>query len=334
MKKVEIIAEIAQAHDGSIGILHSYIDALAKRGIDTIKFQMHIAEAESSDKEPFRTNFSYEDNTRYDYWHRMGFSLEQWKGIKQHCQEAGVGFLCSPFSIKACEWLKELGETRVKIASGEIDNKLMHDYIATFAKEVLISSGMSTIKDLKLCEEHYLSKGISTSVFQCTTAYPTPAEQVGLNAIEQMRNNFDCPIGLSDHSGEIYPSLAAIALGATKLEFHAVFDKDMFGPDAISSLSLNQIETLVEGVRFIQKAHANPIDKTNAVRYDKLKAMFGKSLAVRKDLPIGHVISVSDLESKKPAGEGHPASNYEDLLGKKIIKPLKKYNFINLSDCE
>src|SRR5690606_21742718 len=97
----EIIAEIAQAHEGSLGIAHSYIDALAETGVDTVKFQMHIAEAESSELETFRVNFSYEDKTRYDYWKRMEFTPEQWQGIKSHCEDKGMRFLCSPFSVKA-----------------------------------------------------------------------------------------------------------------------------------------------------------------------------------------------------------------------------------------
>ena len=332
--KTEIIAEIAQAHDGSLGILHSYIDSLAKIGVDTVKFQMHIAEAESSDMEPFRINFSYEDKTRYDYWERMGFSLEQWKGIKSHCEELGLNFLCSPFSIKACEWLREMGETRIKIASGEVENMLMHEYISGFATEVLISSGMSTIMDLKRCKKFYDSKGIKTSVFQCTTAYPTPPEEVGLNVIDYLVTEFYCPVGLSDHSGEIYPSLAAVTKGATKLEFHAVFSKAMFGTDASSSLDMDQIKELVKGVRFLEISLANPINKRNIAKYNQIKNIFGKALAVNKDLPMGHVITIQDLESKKPANEGYAASRYYDLIGKKLNKNLSKYSFINSQDFE
>ena len=98
MSNPYIIAEIGQAHEGSLGMAHSYIDALASTGVDAVKFQMHIAEAESSAFEPFRVKFSYEDETRFDYWKRMSFTIEQWKGIKQHCDEVGIEFLCSPFS--------------------------------------------------------------------------------------------------------------------------------------------------------------------------------------------------------------------------------------------
>ena len=120
-----LIAEIGQAHEGSLGILHSYIDALADTGVDAVKFQMHIAEAESSAFEPFRVKFSLEDATRFDYWKRMGFTFEQWKGIKEHCDAVGLEFMCSPFSNLAVDWLEELGVKQYKIGSGEVNNLLL-----------------------------------------------------------------------------------------------------------------------------------------------------------------------------------------------------------------
>lgn len=117
---VFIIAEIGQAHDGSLGILHSYIDTVAKTGVDAIKFQTHIAEAESSEFEPFRVKFSKQDATRYDYWKRMEFTKEQWVEIKEHCEDAGLEFMSSPFSIAAVKLLDSIGMRRFKIGSGEI----------------------------------------------------------------------------------------------------------------------------------------------------------------------------------------------------------------------
>ena len=129
-KNLFIIAEIAQAHDGSLGLLHSYIDALAETGVDAVKFQTHIAAAESSEFEQFRVPFSYVDKTRFDYWKRMEFTAEQWGGIKQHCENRGVEFISSPFSIAAVELLEKLNVKRYKIGSGEVSNTLLLDRIA------------------------------------------------------------------------------------------------------------------------------------------------------------------------------------------------------------
>jgi N-acetylneuraminate synthase len=332
-RKVEIIAEIAQAHDGSLGLAHSYIDALTGSGVDTIKFQMHIAEAESSDAEQFRVNFSYEDKTRYDYWERMGFTPEQWAGLKSHCEEKGFRFLCSPFSIKAVEIMEQIGADRYKIASGELSNKLMLNRICNTGKPILISSGMSSFDEISECIGFIRSSGGNfEGVFQCTTAYPTPPEKYGLNVLQELRKITNARIGLSDHSGEIYAGLAAAALGADMLEMHVVFDKKMFGPDAASSLTINEFRTLCEGVRKISTSYSNPVDKNNTDSYAQMKALFGKSLAVNRDMKAGETISVTDLESKKPAGMGIPASEYAVILGKTLNKDLKKYNFLQSTD--
>jgi N-acetylneuraminate synthase len=142
-----IIAEIAQAHEGSLGIAHSYIDALAGTGVHAVKCQTHIAEAESSIHEPFRVKFSYEDNTRFDYWKRMEFTADQWAGLKTHCEEKGLEFISSPFSCAAVELLEKLGVKKYKIGSGEVSNLLMLEKIAEPVK-IILSSGMSSLNEL------------------------------------------------------------------------------------------------------------------------------------------------------------------------------------------
>lgn len=328
----EIIVEIAQAHDGSLGMLHSYIDAIAMTGANTVKFQMHIAEAESSAYEPFRVNFSYVDKTRFDYWKRMEFSEEQWLEIIKHCEEKKLNFLCSPFSVEAVNILEKLGAQRYKIASGEIQNDLMLSLIANTKKPVLISSGMSNYQELDEAVNLLKPYSRQLSVFQCTTAYPTPAEQVGINIITELKNRYQIPVGLSDHSGEIYPSLAAVALGAELIEVHAVFDKKMFGPDAKSSLTFNQLSELVKGIRFLDIAHKHPVNKDDIEKYKVNKITFGKSLALNRNMLAGELISQEVLESKKPGDKGIPAKEFKNILGKKINKNINKGDFINYSD--
>lgn len=326
--KVFTIAEIGQAHEGSLGILHSYIDALATTGVDAIKFQTHIAEAESSIYEPFRVNFSYEDKTRFDYWKRMSFSLKQWQGIKEHCDESGLEFLSSPFSLAAVDLLEEVGVKKYKIGSGEVNNFLMLDKIAETGKPIILSSGMSSLSELDKTIDFLKSYKSPLSVLQCTTRYPTTPKDIGLNVIQELKNRYNISVGLSDHSGTIWPSLGAVALGAEILEFHVVFDKKMFGPDSSSSLTIRQIERLVEGVRFLKECLSSPIDKSDNAQFSGLKNIFEKSLAVNKDLPSGHIITRGDLETKKPAGYGISASEFEVVLGKTLKTPLKKFDFL------
>ena len=290
-----IIAEIAQAHDGSLGILHSYIDALAQTGISAVKFQTHIAEAESSEFEPFRVKFSYVDATRYDYWLRMGFNKQQWKDIKKHCDDVGVEFISSPFSNAAVDLLEEIGVKRYKVGSGEVSNFLLLEKLAQTGKPVILSSGMSNLTELDNAVNYLKSRNIVVSILQCTTAYPTLPEQWGLNVIALLRERYNVPIGFSDHSGVIHACLAATALGAEILEFHAIFDKRMFGPDAKASLQINEISELVNGVKMISTAMHTIENKTDNSKFEELKKIFEKSLAVNKDLPAGHILQFDDL---------------------------------------
>jgi len=334
MEKIYIIAEIGQAHEGSLGILHSYIDALATTGVDAIKFQTHIAEAESSEHEPFRVKFSYEDATRYDYWKRMSFTLEQWKGIKSHCDEVGLEFVSSPFSNAAVDLLEEAGVSRYKIGSGEVNNLLMLEKIAKTRKPVILSSGMSSFTELDVSVDFLQKRNIDVSVLQCTTAYPTKPEEWGLNVIDELKARYDLPTGFSDHSGDIFACLAAVAKGAEILEFHAVFDKRMFGPDTKASITIDEIKKLVEGVRAIEISLKYNIDKQDNVRFSELKGIFEKSLAVNKDLKAGAVITFDDLEAKKPKGHGMDASQYQSVIGKKVSIDLKQWDFLTLDSLE
>lgn len=327
-----IIAEIGQAHDGSLGTVHAYIDALAETGVDVIKFQMHIAEAESSIYEPFRVKFSKQDVSRMHYWKRMEFTFEQWEGIKKHCEDLGMEFMASPFSNSAVELLEKLNVRRYKIGSGEVNNFLMLQKIAETRKPILISSGMSNYEEIEQTIKFLEPYGIPLGLLQCTTAYPTKPQEWGLNIISELKKKYNVPVGFSDHSGDIYACLAAAVLGSEIFEFHVVFDKRQFGPDTSSSITIEQTKRLVNGVNDIRKSLSYPINKSDNKNFSKLKDIFGKSLSVNKDLPKGHVISFSDLEAKKPADRGIVTSKFNDVIGKVLVNNLNKWDFINYED--
>ena len=323
-----IIAEVGQAHDGSLGNAHAYIDALADTGVDAVKFQTHIAEAESSEFEPFRVKFSKQDQTRFDYWKRMEFTPAQWQGLRDHCKQKNLKFISSPFSIAAVELLTEIDVDVFKIGSGEVQNLLLLETIAQSKKPIILSSGMSSLHELEASIAFLEKFEIPVSILQCTTAYPTAQDQWGLNVIRELKDKFGLPTGFSDHSGDIFACLAAAALGAEIFEFHVVFDKRQFGPDSLSSITIDQTKQLCLGIRQIQESLFNPVQKDDTQKYEGLKTMFGKSLAVNKDLPKGHEILLSDLETKKPGDRGIPAYDYRSVLGKTITVDLKKWDFL------
>lgn len=326
---VFIIAEVAQAHDGSLGIAHSYIDALASAGVNAVKFQIHIASAESSEHECFRVKFSFQDKTRQAYWRRMEFTPEQWVGLKAHCDEKGVVFMASVFSMEAFDLAESLGVRLHKVASGEIENYLLLRAMARTGKDILLSSGMSAMDDVAAALEFIGPFGCRTALMQCSTSYPTPPERWGLNVLAEFRRAFQIPVGLSDHSGSIVPCLAATACGAEILEAHAVFDRRMFGPDASSSLTIDEFKSLVDGVRSLEFACSHPVDKSDACAFAGLRATFGKSLAMRRAVEVGHILAEEDLETKKPAGHGLPPKLFMEILGRRTRKVMAKGEFLN-----
>lgn len=327
-----IIAEIGQAHEGSLGIAHSYIDALAEIGVDAVKFQTHIAQAESSEYEPFRVKFSYEDDSRLDYWKRMEFTLEQWRGLKEHCQQVGVEFISSPFSNAAVDLLEKVGVNYYKIGSGEVNNFLLLEKVAQTGKHIILSSGMSSYYELDKSVDFLLKKNVPFSILQCTTAYPTAPKEWGLNVITELKERYGVPVGFSDHSGDITACIAAATLGAELFEFHVVFDKRMFGPDAKASLTIDQTATLVRSLKKVKEALSHPINKCNNKQFSDLKTIFEKSLAVNQSLPRGHKLRFEDLEAKKPKGKGLDASIFMEVIGKPLKRAMEQWSFLTEKD--
>ncbi len=327
-----IIAEVGQAHDGSLGILHSYIDAVSKTGANAIKFQTHIADAESSKFEPFRKKFSYVDNTRFDYWKRMEFTKSQWNEIKSHTEEVGLDFISTPFSIAAVELLEAIDIKKYKIGSGDVNNLLMIKKIIDTKKEIILSSGMSDFNELDKTVKFIKNYKNKLSILQCTSKYPTKFDNIGLNVINELKKRYKVPIGFSDHSGNKFSSIAAATLGAEIIEAHIVFSNEMFGPDTSSSIELEEFTNLVNGIRFIDRVLNNPLDKGKNNDDTEIKKIFGKSLSVRKNLEKNHVLCFDDLESKKPYGYGINASEYHKVIGKKLKRPLAENDFLTIDD--
>lgn len=315
-----VVAEVAQAHDGSLGTAHAYIDAAARAGADAVKFQTHLAHAESTPGEPFRVKFSKQDASRYDYWKRMEFTEAQWAGLKEHCDEKNVAFLSSPFSMQAVELLTRVGVPAWKVGAGEVNNLPMLEKLRATGKPVILSSGMSAWSEMDAAVEA-VGKG-NCAVLQCTTSYPCPPEKLGLNVIAQLRARYGTPVGLSDHSGTIYAGLAAVALGCDVLEVHQVLSRESFGPDVTSSVTTAELKQLVDGIRFIEKARANPIDKdVIAESMGDLKRMFGKSLVAARALAAGTKLGEADLALKKP-GTGIPAAKLKETVGRRLKRAV------------
>jgi len=329
-----VIGEVALTHDGSLGLAHAFVDAIANAGADAVKFQTHIAAAESTPSEPFRVKFSRQDKTRYDYWKRMEFTEEGWQGLADHARERGLLFLSSPFSIQAVELLDRIGMPLWKIASGETSNAMLLERILDTGNPVLLSTGMSPIEEVDAAVARVRARNVDVGVFQCTTAYPCPPEKVGLNLIPLYRERYGCWIGLSDHSATIYPGLAAATLGIDMLEVHVALSREMFGPDVVASVTTSELRQLVEGIRFIERMKAHPLDKdASAKETAPLRKLFTRSLVASADLPAGTVLAREHVAIKKP-GTGLAPDRLDEIIGRRLARPVVADQVLAADDIE
>jgi len=330
-----IIAEVAQAHDGSLGMAHSFIDIAADYGADAIKFQTHIADHESTLDDEFRINFSYEDKSRFEYWKRMEFTYEEWIGLYKHAEEKKIIFLSSAFSLQAIDLLEKLNIPAWKVASGEINNFSFLEKLSETKKPILISTGMSRISEIDeafnfLCK----NKIEEIALFQCTSEYPTSLNKVGINLIEEFRNRYNVPVGLSDHSGDIAPSIYAISKGASLIELHIALHPYQFGPDTNSSITPDELKSLSILRDKFHIMKSNPSDKDDsAKRLKKMTKLFGKSLCLTQDMQKGTVLTKEMFTLKKP-GNGIKEKDLPNILGKKLIRDVQSNKLIKIEDIE
>jgi len=327
---VSILAEIGSVHDGSFGNACKLIEAAAAAGADVVKFQTHIARAETLRSAPAPPYFQGE--SRYEYFERTSFALDQWRRLKAHCEEHGVEFLSSPFSIEAVELLEQVGVARYKVGSGEITNLPMLEVIAQTGKPVILSSGMSSWAELDAAVETIRKHHDHITLLQCTSEYPCPYEEVGLNVMLEMRERYSLPVGLSDHTLTNYAAFAAVTLGATVIEKHFTFSRLMYGSDARHSLEPVEFADLVRGVRAIEMILAHPVDKNAvAIRLRPMKEIFEKSIVTVVDIRAGTIIEESMLAIKKP-GTGIAASRLPEIIGRTARRDIRADSVLREED--
>lgn len=326
---VKIIAEIGSVHDGSFGNAGKLIESVAKTGADAVKFQTHIAEAETLASAP--SPHYFKDESRMAYFRRTSFTIEQWRSLKQRAEDNGLLFLSSPFSNAAVDLLEEIGMAEYKIPSGEITNIPLLERVAKTGKPILLSSGMSSWEELELAVKTVRRFHDRLLVMQCTSEYPCAYENVGLNILGEMRSRFGLPVGLSDHTLSPYAAFAAVTLGACVVEKHFTYSRLMYGSDAKHSMEPGEFKDMVEGIRAIEKMMAAPLDKDQIGRYQAMKDTFQKSIVSAVDIPEGAVLTEAMVEFKKP-GTGIPPRDLPKVLGMKARRAIGRDTLLAFGD--
>jgi len=314
-----LISEIGNTHEGSPGLAKCFIRAASECGVDAVKFQTHIFEAESLPDAPDPPYFNAE--SRKEYLKRTAFDGEQHRELRDFAEKEGVDFISSPFSLEAVDLLEAIGLKMYKIPSGEVTNLPLLEKVGSTGKPVLLSSGMSTWEELDHAVNTLQGAGTrELTLLQCSSVYPCPPEKVGLNVLQEMSRRYHLPVGLSDHTLNFSSSIAAVALGATVIERHFTLSRGMYGSDARHSLEPAELARLVREIRELERSLEHPIDKDAlAGQLQDMKVTFEKSIVARERIRKGTKIRADMLAFKKP-GDGISAARYGELIGREALR--------------
>ncbi len=327
-----VIAEIGSVHDGSIGNALKLVALAARCGAHVVKFQTHIASAETIHNAPSPNYFL--DEPRYEYFERTGFSQKNWKLLLEECSLQNIQFLSSPFSNEAVDLLEGIGSKMYKIPSGEVTNTPLLEKISKLGKPVLLSSGMSSWSELDRAVDIFLGN-VDLCVMQCTSAYPCSLDQVGLNVFQELRDRYgeEVKIGFSDHTSGLAAGTAAAALGATVIEKHLTFSTAMFGSDAANALEPKDFSMYTTLISDVWKMQDNPVDKNDNSQLTDMKRIFEKSIVSSRAISANTIICREDLNFKKP-GDGISAADYLLLIGRETKTDLPIDHIFSMEDFE
>jgi N,N'-diacetyllegionaminate synthase len=325
-----IIAEAGSVHDGSFGNACKLVELAAECGAHAVKFQTHIAEAETLANAPAPSYFRAEP--RFDYFKRTAFSLDQWKELARLAREKGLAFISSPFSLEAVEFLEQVGLDAYKVPSGEVTNTPLLELLAQTKRPVIMSSGMSDWNELDRAVET-LKPGGDLTVLQCTSAYPCPVSQAGVNVVAEIIRRYQVPAGFSDHTESLAAALGACMQGATVIEKHYTFSRRMYGSDAQFGMEPEDFTRYCAEVRNTWTLLDNPVDKNDLKPYLEMKSIFEKSIVTATAIAAGQTLSRELLTFKKP-GTGIRADRVSEVLGKKALRDLPKDHLLNEKDLQ
>jgi len=316
-----IIAEACINHEGDIDIAEKMVRIAHDLRIDCIKFQIHVLENEMLREAPQSDNF---DEPLWDTLERTNLSIEEHVRLKELCERLGIMYLCTPFSRDGADLLEDIEVRFYKTGSGELTNLPLIEHIAKKGKPMIVSTGMCRYEEVKETVDLIKAVGTPLILTHCVSAYPTPYRIVNLNMIEKYRDEFQVPVGLSDHSQGIYTSLGAVALGACVIEKHFTLDKTQKGPDHASSIEPDEFGELVKGAQAIHEALG---DKREIFEEEKQIVSWAReSVVSEKLIPKGSVITAESVWVKRPGPVpgGVPAKDLKNIIGKKALVDIQK----------
>lgn len=333
---VFIIAEAGVNHNGCIESAKKLIDVAVESGADAIKFQTFKTEnlvTETAEQSAYQSKNMGKSISQFEMLKVLELNEEDHQVLKQYCLDSSIEFMSTPFDEESIDLLERIGVIRYKIPSGEMLSVPYLRKIAALNKPTILSTGMGSLNEVKFASDILLKAGLeknNLTILHANSAYPTPYEDVNLNAMLSINKQTGFPVGLSDHSLGVEVPIAAVALGAKIIEKHFTLDKTLPGPDHKASLEPNELKSMVSGIRNIELALGNANKVATESELSNLLPS-RKSIVASQEIKVGDVFTVNNLTIKRPAGGLSPI-HWDDVLGKKAKKDFTADQKITLEE--
>ena len=333
-KKTFIIAEAGVNHNGSLKKALELIDFAKLSGADAIKFQTFKAENLTTDYAPKAEYQKYKSprrETQFQMLKKLEFTEAMHEACFEKCKKKKIIFISSAFDIESLSYLEKFNLSYFKVPSGEITNIPYLEVLGKFKKKVFLSTGMSSIHEIKKAIKTLSINGTkknNITLMQCTTAYPAPYDEVNLNTIATLRSIFKLDVGFSDHSLGVQASIAAVALGAKVIEKHLTLSKKLKGPDHKASLDPKEFKFMVQGIRIVEKTLGDKIKKITRSEKKNIYIV-RKSIVAKKNIKKGEKFTIDNITTKRPEG-GLSSIYWEKVIGRKAIKNFNYDDFVFL----
>lgn len=315
MNKTYIIAEAGVNHNGRLDLALKLCDAAKECGVDAIKFQTWKTEliiAEGTKMAEYQKNNLNTEESQFDMLKKLELSYDQFTTIKEYCNKIGIQFLSTADETESLDFLCELGIPFIKLGSGDINNVPYLRYVAGKGIPVILSTGMSSMKEVVFAYDTLKEAGADDiTVLHCTTNYPCPMNEVNLRSMITIKDTLKCRVGYSDHTMGTEVPVAAVALGAEVIEKHFTLDRNMEGPDHPASLEPHELKEMVRQIRNIETALGNGIKEPNESER-KISSVVLKKILAKKKIRKGEILSADNLTIKR--AESGISAEYWDLI--------------------
>jgi len=328
---VYIIAEAGVNHNGSIELAYKLIDVAVDAGADAIKFQTFTAKnlaLRDAKKATYQKQSDNSNESQFDMLKKLELDVDDHNNLIDYTNKKGITFLSSPFDIDSANLLNELDLQIFKIPSGEITNLPYLRHIGALGKQVILSSGMSTLNEIEDALKILINAGTlknNITILHANTMYPTPMSDVNLKAMQTIKDKFEIEIGYSDHTLGTEVSIAAVAMGASVIEKHFTLDKKLEGPDHKASLNPDELKSMIIAIRNIEQASGDGIKVLTESEKPNID-IARKSIVAKTKIKKGEVFSDENLTTKRP-GVGISPMKWYDIIGKTA---LQDYNVDDL----